>query len=404
MGELPEGWRIVALAEVADTSLGKMLDKARPKGNVRVPYLRNVNVQWGRIDTRDVLMVELSDEERARFALESGDLLVCEGGEIGRCAIWAGGAGYMAYQKALHRVRSRGAIDLRWLRHLLEHYANTGALAARATGSTILHLPQQHLRQLPVPLPMLVDQSHVVEILEDHLSRLNAARRLLMNGQQRLEAWKRVTLDGLVRETASGTTSLGALVKRVEAGRSLGGSAPPACPGDWGIIKVSAMTWGEFRPQENKKIRAEKANSRYEIQPGDVLISRANTTEYVGAPVYVEQTPERLLLSDKSLRLVPNEGVESRWLATVLAARRTRGQVSALATGTKDSMRNISQQSLLSVTVPRATPDQQAHVVQQARLLEDSVRTLRAEVERAQLRERALRRALLGAAFSGRLT
>ncbi len=401
MSGAPDSWRVVKLGDVADTALGKMLDAARPKGDIRVPYLRNVNVQWGRVELADVLDVALSCEERERFSLEEGDLLVCEGGEVGRAAIWSGGIPNMAYQKALHRVRSRGELDLRYLRYLLEHYASTGALASRATGSTIQHLPQQQLRELPVPLPDITVQTRIVEILEDHLSRLDAAQRLLTNGLQRVETWRRVTLDALVRETAAGTTRLGALVERVEAGKSLGGSAPPAGPGDWGVIKVSAMTWGEFRPQENKKIPADKADPRYEIRPGDVLVSRANTTEYVGAPVYVDQTPKRLLLSDKSLRLVPNEGVENRWLATVLAARSTRIQVSALATGTKDSMRNISQQSLLSVTVPRATPDQQTHVVRRAKEVEDAAMTLGRDLERGASRARALRKALLVAAFSG---
>lgn len=170
--KLPKHWRVVALEEVADTALGKMLDKTRPKGDLRVPYLRNVNVQWGHIDTSDVLTVDLSEDERERFALLPGDLLVCEGGEIGRAAIWRGGPDYMAYQKALHRVRSKGDLNLNYVRYLLEHYANTGDLKSRATGSTILHLPQQRLRGMLIPLPELPEQRRIVEILEDHLSRL----------------------------------------------------------------------------------------------------------------------------------------------------------------------------------------------------------------------------------------
>jgi type I restriction enzyme S subunit len=93
-----------------------MLDAARPRGVTRVPYLRNLNVQWGRIDLDDVQEVLLNEDEKQRFALEPGDLLVCEGGDIGRAAIWRGGPQYMAYQKALHRVRSRGELDHSYLR------------------------------------------------------------------------------------------------------------------------------------------------------------------------------------------------------------------------------------------------------------------------------------------------
>lgn len=107
---------------------------------------------------------------------------------------------------------------------------------------------------------------------------------------------------------------LNSLVGRMEAGKSFGGSAPPATGDEWGVIKVSAMTWGEFRPHENKAVPADKVDPRFEIAPGDVLVSRANTTAYVGAPVLVRSTPPRRLLSDKSLRLVPRSDVNQEWL------------------------------------------------------------------------------------------
>jgi hypothetical protein len=172
---MPEGWVRTTIGDMAETALGKMLDAPRPRGTTRVPYLRNLNVQWGHIDLDDVQQVPLSDDERERFALEPGDLLVCEGGEIGRAALWRGGSGCMAYQKALHRIRSRGDLDLTFLRCLLEHYLYTGELHKRAAGSTILHLPQRQLRELPIPLPPRAEQRRIVEILEDHLSRLDAA-------------------------------------------------------------------------------------------------------------------------------------------------------------------------------------------------------------------------------------
>src|SRR5690348_648944 len=105
MSDLPSGWTQTTLGEIADTSLGKMLDRGKSQGDHLVPYLRNSNVQWGRVDLDDVLTMDIPLEERGFFGLQPGDLLVCEGGEIGRCAIWAGGSEYMAFQKAIHRVR-----------------------------------------------------------------------------------------------------------------------------------------------------------------------------------------------------------------------------------------------------------------------------------------------------------
>ena len=191
-------WPIVPLAEVAETALGKMLDRGKAKGHGQVPYLRNVNVQWGRIDTHDLLTMELADEERERFGVREGDLLVCEGGEIGRCAIWHGRTEYLAFQKALHRVRPGDALDARFLRYLLEHHAQNGALAKLSTGSTIAHLPQQQLRRVPVPLPPLDEQRRIVDLLEDHLSRLDAADEYLRTGAKRVQVVVKAVLLDLI--------------------------------------------------------------------------------------------------------------------------------------------------------------------------------------------------------------
>ena len=410
MTELPDGWREEALGDLAHGGLfvdGDWVETKDqdPTGGVRLTQLADVGVAGFR-DRSDRWM--RADQAAALNCtyLQPGDILVARMPEpLGRaCLVPTGlGTAVTAVDVAVIRV-ARADVDPRYVMWALNGPSAREHMVQLQSGTTRKRISRKNLATVKLPMPPLNEQRRIVEILEDHFSRLDAAERLLANCQQRRESWQRVTLDGLVRETASGTTRLGALVERVEAGRSLGGSAPPAGPDDWGIIKVSAMTWGEFRPHENKRIPADKADPRHEIRPGDVLVSRANTTEYVGAPVYVEDTPQRLLLSDKSLRLVPKAGIDSRWLASVLAARSTRAQVSGLATGTKDSMRNISQQSLLSVTVPEATPDQQTRVVQRAREVEDSARKLRNEIERAELRGRALHRALLGAAFSGQLT
>jgi type I restriction enzyme S subunit len=112
------------------------------------------------------------------------------------------------------------------------------------------------------------------------------------------------------------------------------------------------MTWGAFREEENKAVPAGvDFNPDYEIRPGDILVSRANTEEYVGAPVLVDRCRPYLLLSDKSLRLVPSNHLNSRWLYYLLSSPTIRREISSRATGTKDSMRNVSQETLASIRV-----------------------------------------------------
>ncbi|MET7470527.1 hypothetical protein ACFYO8_15370 [Micromonospora sp. NPDC005257] len=158
--------------------------------------------------------------------------------------------------------------------------------------------------------------------------------------------------------------TLGDVVSRVEAGKSFTCLPRPAEDGEWGVIKVSAMTWGEFRATENKAVPEGAAvDSRFEIRPGDVLVSRANTEQYVGAPVLVGPCRPGLLLSDKSLRLVPAAGIDRTWLLYALSSPFVRHQISMQASGQQDSMRNISQKALLATPLPIPPRDEQRRIV-----------------------------------------
>ena len=164
------------------------------------------------------------------------------------------------------------------------------------------------------------------------------------------------------------------------------------------------MTYGSFRPAENKALpQGTSVNSAWVIRKGDILLSRANTSDYVGATVLVDVDPGRLILSDKSLRLVPEVDVDARWLQLALAAPGTRSQISALATGVKDSMRNISQQKLKSIRLPRPSLADQLRVVAAADQQLAGLSNLWAELQRCVQRSLVLRRAVLQSAFSGRL-
>jgi len=96
--------RYVRLADAFETQLGKMLSQKAHIGNDPKPYLRNKNVQWGRIEIKDILKMDFNAREREKFRVRSGDLLVCEGGEPGRAAVWQGEMAECYYQKALHRL------------------------------------------------------------------------------------------------------------------------------------------------------------------------------------------------------------------------------------------------------------------------------------------------------------
>jgi len=273
----------------------------------------------------------------------------------------------------------------------------------RKRGTTVASLEGRRLMDFSIPLPDLPMQRRIVAILEDHLSRLDAADSSALRAARMLAAARHSAVSEALDVPGRRRVALRALVSRVEAGRSFGGSARPATDDEWGIIKVSAMTWGEFRPTENKAVPGHTVDRRYEIRQGDLLVSRANTSAYVGASVLVGRTRPQLLLSDKSLRLVTRPGVDPRWLQTALSSRAVRSEISHRATGTKDSMRNISQASLLEVKVPDISQVEQTQDIERIASIFTAIDGLSQSIKLINARSPVLRRTLLTAAFSGRL-
>lgn len=397
-------WPVVPLEEVAETALGKMLDSGRPKGAVETPYLRNLNVQWGRIDTTDVATVALSEEERARFAVHPGDLLVCEGGAIGRAAIWHGPA-EIGYQKALHRVRSRGDLDLRWLRYLLEQYDNQGVLAARATGSTIKHLPQTQLRQLPVPLPELSEQRRIVDVLEHHLSRLEAATAGVEQVWRQLDTLRLARASSALFGKNYLTQPLQEILEATIGG--VWGSAPGEDDHDVAVLRVTELkAHGVIEPATAavRSITASQLKSR-ELRPGDLLLEKSGggpvrPVGRVGMPQLVE--PGSVCSNFMQLLRPAPGAVDSRYLFWFLHCFYLRGGTESMQTASTN-IRNLKMREYLAMPVPLPSFTEQRRIA--TNLDETLHATVRIgqELSAAGRRSAALRRSLLDAAFAGRL-
>jgi type I restriction enzyme S subunit len=179
IGPMPESWDMVKLAEVVDTQLGKMLSQKAHIGNDPKPYLRNKNLQWGQIDITDLLEMNFDKREQAKFMLQPGDLLVCEGGEPGRAAIWNCELKECYYQKALHRLRPKSqGITNEFLAHWLAFSFQLQNLYGIAgASSTIAHLPEAQLKTLPIPMPKRPEQDEICVALGGIVRKILHHRR-----------------------------------------------------------------------------------------------------------------------------------------------------------------------------------------------------------------------------------
>jgi type I restriction enzyme S subunit len=193
--ELPSSWAETSFSTLClEAALGKMLDKKKNTGTP-MPYLRNVNVRWGSFDLDDLLDMKFEPSENERYGLENGDLIVCEGGEPGRCAIWQGQASEMRFQKALHRVRVPiGLVAPEWLYYKLWLLADNGALAKHFTGTTIKHLTGEALSEVPVSICSPAEQQQIIQAIESSLSVVEQLETTLIQNLQKAEALRQSIL------------------------------------------------------------------------------------------------------------------------------------------------------------------------------------------------------------------
>jgi type I restriction enzyme, S subunit len=416
--KFPDGWRQVTIGEVlAPLEDGRTIhqgwsprcEQGPSEDDSNWGVLKTTAIQPGHFEPHHNKRLPDSLAPRPILEVHEGDVIITSAGPRARCGVAT------LVRKTRPRLMLSGKMyRFRFDEELVvprfgELYLLSDAAIRRIdsmkTGinDSGLNLTHARFRGLPFLLPPLVEQERIVTAIEESFSRLDAAEQALNSAALRTSLLARVALQAAIPREGP-KTDLGSLLDRIEAGKSFRVLSRPAEDDEWGIVKVSAMTWGKFREGENKALPAERVpDSRFEIKEGDLLLSRANTREHVGASVLVGDCRPRLLLSDKSLRLVPAPSVDTSWLWRALSAPSVRARISALATGTKDGMRNISQANLRSLRLPDIDFDRQVALATEVDAALTQVAHLHDTLAAAVRRLQGLRLAVLRDAFSGRL-
>ncbi|MEH7033462.1 restriction endonuclease subunit S, partial [Priestia megaterium] len=166
-----QSWAITKIGSICEMQLGKMLSRKAYSDNlIMLPYLRNANVQWGKIDLSEVLEMGFKEEEVEKYLLKKGDLLVCEGGIVGRTAIWDEEIEVCMYQKALHRLRCNTDVILpKWVYYFMLDSHNKGEFEKQTSQTTIRHLTQEKLKEINIPVPPMSEQKEIVGRVERYL-------------------------------------------------------------------------------------------------------------------------------------------------------------------------------------------------------------------------------------------
>ena len=180
LGPIPKDWEVKRLGEVVTIQLGKMIDAEKNIG-VEKYYISNRDVHWGHIDVSQLHRVRMTDSDLIKYNLQKGDLLVCEGGEVGRSAIWEAPIEDCYFQKTLHRIRFNNNTGLTapFLLELLRRYAEIGFFDAYVAKTSIAHLPKDKIEILPIVVPPLAEQRRIAAALSDVDELISALGKLI---------------------------------------------------------------------------------------------------------------------------------------------------------------------------------------------------------------------------------
>jgi type I restriction enzyme, S subunit len=405
---LPVGWKKCPLGEIANTQLGKMLNSSKQTGLTEMPYVRNINLRWGSIDLSDIKSMDVFEEEKEKFTLLLGDVLVCEGGEPGRAAVWNSDL-EMAFQNAIHRVRPFNTCSSPFLCYQFEWLTKNGRLEQFFTGVTIKHFSQQKLRKATFNVPPLLEQHQIVEILEEQLGRLDAALENVCVVKEKAAQFRRSLLHSAFNGTLTGHTPkegtlpegweehpLSDSIKSIRENASLHDTTT------YELWSVPSFKTGQPEIVQGSSIGSGKLS----VQPSDVLISKINPR--INRVWIVTKTKENLEQVASTEWLVARIPPEHPLLPEYLKAYATSPIFRALITdgtqGVTGSHTRAKTQQILEFPIPLPSLPEQQQIVE---ILEEQLGRLDAALavaESVEARSTELRRSLLHAAFTGRLT
>ncbi|MGD8590335.1 MAG: restriction endonuclease subunit S [Chromatiales bacterium] len=186
------------------------------------------------------------------------------------------------------------------------------------------------------------------------------------------------------------------VVKQLEAGVSVNGEDRVKCEGEKAVLKVSAVSYGNFDCNAHKVIRgSELDRARVNPKSGQIIISRSNTEMLVGASAYIESDYPDLYLPDKLWQTVPKKQANMKWLSYVLASTRSRYVLSRLATGTSGSMKNITKSELMSLKILIPEKGEQTKIAQILSTWDKAIETTEKLIENSKAQKKSLMQQLL---------
>lgn len=372
--------------------------------------IRITNVKKGYVIDEEPQFYPLeTQEELKKYILKKGDLLISLTGNVGRVGILSEDLLPAALNQRVGclRVKDKSLVSLQYLFHLLNTNSFEKDCINSSKGIAQKNMSTEWLKEYEITLPPLPTQHLIVSRIETLFAELDKAVQHLRTAQQQLKTYRQAVLNHWLNNEDGKweMVKLGEVLQKIEAGKSFRCNEKVPALHEKGIVKISAVTWGEFLEDECKTIINEDLyNPQFAIHKGDLLISRANTIQLVGNCVLVRKEPKRnIMLSDKVLRLVISDNADSDFILYSLRTSKSRTQIQNMSTGNQDSMRNIGQDRIKKIEIPLPPLSDQQRIVNEIESRLSQATASETYIENALQQAEALRQSILKKAFSGEL-
>ena len=415
LGEIPATWNIAPVYARYEVALGKMLDAKRVTGKSSGKYLRNVDVQWDAVNIDGLPEMDFPPSDRNRYLLRPGDLLVCEGGEVGRTAIWHGELDECFYQKAIHRVRPWSACDIpRFFYFLMYAMAKRGVFTAGGNPNTIDHLTAVQLRRYRMPIPAASEQRAIVTFLDRETAKIDA---LVARKERLIELFQEKRTALITRAVTRGLDSF--VDTRATASRVF-----PLVPRDWVLRKLRRLirqvrrsvvvepeteyqeigirSWGKgifHKDPIRGALLGDK--SVFFPEPDDLVLNIVFAWE--GAVAVVSQNERGMIASHRFPTFRPSAEIDLDYLLMVLQSDQGRSLMEINSPGAAGRNRTLRMGQFLDEEVPLPPLDVQRAIVTEFRGEEQRMGALEGKVRDAIDRLKELRTALISEAVTGKI-